>query len=156
MKELKRKHRVLAAMVCLASIFPLTSFSQPSGQIVHPVATLPDISSKIVDGAMKTGGLPPAVGSNDSVLVISGKIDTGTQNYHRVIAATSSRAAIGIGGQGTYFNMLGGKWGPYEEGGMYGSVPKGCKTQEVYKPQYKKDEAAGYKTFIIFKDTATK
>ncbi len=110
-------------------------------------------------------------GQNDSVIIISGHVNTGGQPYYSLYVKEDGEIMLKLK-NALYFNVpdspVGiGSW-PLgrtfyiKDGSIY--TPKwekindilGCQISMDYEPQFKKQESSGYKIYMIFKDTASK
>lgn len=162
MRKQNLGHLLQALLACSVCLLPTSGHGQSSAQVGKPgkptLQASADLSARIVKSAMKVGGLPPAVGPDDSVLVISGKINMGTQNYHRVIVSTNGRVMWGpvVPAKEASIEAKGAWTAKGDEPGWIFGIPLGCKYEEFYEPQYRSKAAAGYRTFIIFRDTVSK
>jgi hypothetical protein len=87
---------------------------------IEPVIVAPDRT---------TNDLLASISRNDSVLVISGKVNMGGGDY--------------------FF-----AYPKFRAGSLYGAM-KACRKEYLMRPQYKATEPEGYTMFVILKDTGT-
>jgi hypothetical protein len=90
----------------------------PAG--IEPVIVAPDRTSK---------DLLASISRNDSVLIISGKVNLGGRDYFYA-------------------------YPKFRAGSLYGAM-KACRKEYLMRPQYKATESEGYTMLVVLKDTGT-
>ncbi len=116
-------------------------------------------------------------GQNDSVIIISGHVNTGGQPYYSLYVKEDSEIMLNFK-KGAYVKLPDYPKSPtslidvpflpldkpfyIKDGDIYTSKWEkindilGCQISMDYEPQFKKQESSGYKIYMIFKDTASK
>ena len=127
---------LVTVLFLLAAFFPAAAQDtrEPSGlpsYIKTPLDRPPPAGIEpVIVGADRTSNdLLAQISRNDSVLVISGKVNLGGRDYFHA-------------------------YPKFRAGSLYGAM-KACRKEYLMMPQYKATESEGYTMLVVLKDTGT-
>ncbi len=161
-------HKVLF-FVAICILIISFSCSRSLAEVVQFNPSLKTNKMTISGSSRMIEKLPASVGPDDSVIIVSGKIDMNGFDYYAVFVGMRNMH----GNPNCEPGVVCDTWNNFKienpEAGLgcdpkmaihgcsptyWAYAPKECKIVLDYAPQFKGKESLGYKTYIIFKNTA--